>query len=278
MSTNDLTTQLDVLVSPAWLAAHLDDPAVRVVEVDVNRTAYDTGHIDGAVLWNIYTDLKDADYALLDDAAFEAILHRSGIGPESTIVFYGYGPALGFWLMKLYSHSDVRVLDASRDTWREAGRPWTTDQPHPVGGHYRLGQPDRRIRADYGAVRAAIDNDATTLVDVRTEAEYTGERFWPSGAPEDKGRAGHVPTAVHASLEGLHAADGSFRSPPELRRILAAGNDDRDLITYCTIGNRAAIAWFAWTYLLGRPNVRVYDGSWAQWGRTTDAPVAVGWP
>ena len=129
-----------VLVDPQWLHAHLDDPRVRVVEVDVSPAAYDDWHIDGAVLWNIYQDLKDADYRLADTAVLEALLERSGIRPDSTVVFYGYAPALGFWLMKLYGHADVRILDCSRDTWKAEGHPWSTTASHVTGGNYRLGE------------------------------------------------------------------------------------------------------------------------------------------
>ena len=115
-----------VLVDAAWLQAHLSDPQVQVVEVDVSAAAYDDWHIDGAVLWNIYADLKDADYRLAGTAALQRLVARSGIGPDSTVVCYGYAPALGLWLMKLYGHADVRILDCSRDAWRAGGYPWST--------------------------------------------------------------------------------------------------------------------------------------------------------
>jgi thiosulfate/3-mercaptopyruvate sulfurtransferase len=265
----------EMLADRQWLHAHLDDPGVRVVEVDVSPAAYRDWHIDGAVLWNVYADLKDAEYRTIDAAAVERLLARSGIGPGSTVVFYGYAPALGLWLMKLHGHHDVRVLDCSRDAWRAEGRPRSTDtrQPEPAG--YRLGQEDPALRADLAAVRDAIGQPGTTLVDVRSAAEYRGERFWPSGGMEPGGRAGHVPSAVHQPIDGLLNADGSFRSYAELRNIFTPSIvDGRDeLVTYCTIGGRAATAWFVLTYLLGRERVRVYDGSWAEWGRAENAPV-----
>ena len=133
MTTTTSTVDRAVLVDADWLAEHLSDPLVRVVEVDVSPSAYQVGHIDGAVLWNIYTDLKDPNYQLVDTPALEALLVRSGITAESTVVFYGYGPALGFWLMTLYGHRDVRILDCSREAWLSAGRPWNTVQL-PCGG------------------------------------------------------------------------------------------------------------------------------------------------
>ena len=133
----------DVLVSADWLEAHLHDPAVRVVEVDVSRLAYDEWHIHGAVLWNVYTDLKDADYRLVDAVAVERLLARSGIGPDSTVVCYGYAPAMGFWLMKLYGHADVRILDCSRDAWQDAGRPRSSSATEPDAGQLRAGRSRR---------------------------------------------------------------------------------------------------------------------------------------
>ena len=264
-----------VLVDAGWLEAHLDDPAVRVVEVDVSSRAYDEWHIGGAVLWDVYRDLKDADYRLLDTAAAERLLARSGISPDSTVVFYGYAPALGFWLMKLYGHDDVRILDRSRDAWRDDGHPVSSQPTGPGPAGYVLPQPDGRLRAGHAAVRDAIGLRSSTLVDVRTWDEYRGERFWPSGGQEPGGRAGHVPSAVHQPIDGLYDERGSFRAIADLRGVFSAidldGEDE--LISYCTIGGRACTAWFVLTYLLGRGHVRVYDGSWAEWGRMADAPV-----
>jgi thiosulfate/3-mercaptopyruvate sulfurtransferase len=263
------------LVEPGWLQAHLADPRVRVVEVDVSRAAHDDWHIDGAVLWNVYADLKDPEYRPRDAGALERLLARSGIDPDSTVVFYGYAPALGLWLMKLYGHRDVRILNCSRDTWRAAGYSWTADASEPPAGGFRLSDEDPVLRADRTSVRAAIGQATTTLVDVRSAAEYRGERFWPSGGMEPGGRAGHAPSAVHQPIDGLYAADGSFRSVAELRELFAPEllDGDDELITYCTIGGRAATAWFVLTHLLGRERVRVYDGSWAEWGRIPGSPV-----
>jgi thiosulfate/3-mercaptopyruvate sulfurtransferase len=277
-STKDASrpgTRHGVLVDPGWLQAHLYDPRVRVVEVDVSPAAYNDWHIDGAVLWNIYADLKDAEYRLVDNAALDRLVARSGIGPDSTVVFYGYAPALGLWLMTLHGHPDVRILDCSRDTWRAEGYSWSTAASEPPTGSFRFGSEDSRVRADQAAVREAIGQPGITVVDVRSAAEYIGERFWPSGGMEPGGRAGHVPSAVHQPIDGIYHEDGSFRSAAELRDAFESAvlDDSRELITYCTIGARAATAWFVLTQLIGRDRVRVYDGSWAEWGRTPGTPI-----
>jgi thiosulfate/3-mercaptopyruvate sulfurtransferase len=267
--------EADVLASPSWLEERLDDPGLCVIEIDVSPVAYGAGHIDGAVLWNVYGDLKDPQYRLIDKAAVQRLLEASGIRPESTVVFYGYAPAMGFWLMKLYGHRDVRILDCSRTVWLDEGRPWSVEAPVREVTRYPIPDADARLRADHRAVAAAIGDPASTILDVRTASEYRGERFWPSGGLEEGGRAGHVPGATNVSIEGLHDSHGAFRTRAELRRVFSPVDPsaDNDVISYCTIGGRASTAWFVLTYLLGRQGVRVYDGSWAEWGLMPGAPI-----
>ena len=262
------------LVDPAWIAERLDDPAVRIVEVDVSPAVHDQGHIPGAVLWNAYTDLRQPDYSPVGATPFESLLSRSGITPETTVVFYGYAGHLGYWLMKAYGHSGVRLMDGPRDQWQEAGYRLTVDEWAPPPSSYSLLRVDSVLRSSHEDVAALIGDPDAVILDVRSQAEYDGERFWPSGATEGAGRAGHIPTSVHLPIESLRT-DGRFIDADEIRRIMVDHGvaPDRLVVTYCTIGNRASQAWFALAELLGFRDVRVYYGSWVEWGNRSDTPV-----
>lgn len=276
MTTRNRTRQ-DVLVDADWLEDHLDDEDLRIVEIDVSPDVHADGHIPGAVLWNIYSDLKDEEYQPRPIDAIEALIRRSGITKTSTVVFYGYAPALGFWLMKLCGHADVRVLDTSRETWRDEGRPSTSDTPEPTLSDYRVDALVVGLRAGRRSVEERIGR-GDTIVDVRSDLEYVGERFWPSGGIPDRGRAGRIPSAVHLPADGLVGPDGAFRPVPELAELLShdALDPDRSIVTYCTVGARAATVWFVLTELLRYRNVQVYDGSWTEWGMLDGTPIVTG--
>jgi thiosulfate/3-mercaptopyruvate sulfurtransferase len=272
----DNATLADVFAQPAWLAEHLDDPDVRTVEVDVSRAAFEQGHIPGAVLWNAYTDLHHVeDYSPLKRSEFEELLRKSGFTPDTTIVFYGYGPYLGFWLAKAYGHERALVLNGTRQEWREAGLPWTTALTEPVLSTYTLPADDVTQLMSLEVLQASLGSGNTLILDVRSQAEFVGERFWPSGATAGAGHPGHIPGAVHLHIDLLHTADGAFKSAGELRRLFQERGvvPERSVVTYCTIGARASEAALILRYLLGYPEVRVYDGSWAQWGTQAMTPI-----
>lgn len=264
-----------LLVGPDWLEEHLDDAGIRIIHMDVSAGSYEQAHIPGAVLWNIYKDLRRPDYQLVDQAAIERLVQDSGIDADSTVVFTGYAPALGLWLLQAHGHTHVGLLDCSLATWQMQGRPVTTEAPSPAATSYRLPGANPDLRARREDIERATHDPSTRILDVRSEAEYRGDRFWPSGGQQDGGRTGHVPTAVHVPIDGVLDELGSFRDTSALASALAAADvsGPEGLITYCTIGGRAATAWFVLTHLLGRSDVRVYDGSWAEWGLDPASPV-----
>jgi thiosulfate/3-mercaptopyruvate sulfurtransferase len=258
-----------------WIAAHLGDADVRLVEIDVSRAAYDEGHIPRAILWNAYADLRDPNYKPVGAAELGRLLSGSGIKPETCVVTYGYSAPLGFWLLRAHGHEDVRMLMGPRDQWAQMGHEWSTGAPAVAESAHPQVVANNDLLASREAVQTAIDDPAQLVLDVRAEAEYTGELFWPSGATDDVGRTGHVPGAVSVPIGLLRAEDGTLRSLDELRGVFeqAGVTKDKALITYCTIGNRASEAWFALKYLLDYPDVRVYYGSWVEWGKATDTPI-----
>jgi thiosulfate/3-mercaptopyruvate sulfurtransferase len=271
----------EVLVSTQWAAEHLSDPKIRLVEVDVDTTAYDQGHIAGAVGWNWQIQLQDnIRRDLIQMSALEALLGQSGISNDSTVLLYGdnnnWFAAYAFWQLKYYGHKDVRLIDGGRKKWVEEKRPLTTAAPNITPASYRATGPDESLRARKEQVFAAVEKKkAAKLVDVRSVDEFTGKILAPPGLSETAQRAGHIPGAANVPWAQAANEDGTFKSADALKQLYESkGIDGHDeVITYCRIGERSSHTWFALKYLLGYKDVKNYDGSWTEWGNLIGAPI-----
>jgi thiosulfate/3-mercaptopyruvate sulfurtransferase len=272
------------LVSTEWLAEHLGEPGLVVVESDEDVLLYETGHIEGAVKIDWHTDLNDPvtrDY--LDGAGFSALLGSKGISRDTTVVIYGdknnWWAAYALWVFTLFGHEDVRLLDGGRAKWEAEGRAYTTDVPSPAAVDYPVVErDDSKIRAYKEDVLAEIGK--SPLVDVRSPEEYVGDRTTAPAYPEESAlRAGHIPTAANVPWARAVAEDGSFKKADELNAIYRdeIGLKDGDtVIAYCRIGERSSHTWFVLTHLLGFEGVRNYDGSWTEWGSAVRVPIVKG--
>ncbi|PYU01176.1 MAG: sulfurtransferase [Acidobacteria bacterium] len=272
----------EVLVTTEWAAEHLNDPKVRFVEVDVDTSAYDQGHIAGAVGWNWQTQLQDnVRRDLIEKAALEKLLSDSGISNDTTIILYGdnnnWFAAYAFWQLKLNGHNDVRLLNGGRKKWAEEKRELTTAPAKVTPASYKVAGTDESIRAKRDTVFAVVDKKSKgQLVDVRSVDEFTGKILAPPGLSETAQRAGHIPGAANIPWAQAAREDGTFKSYDELKQLYGGkGIDGRDeVIAYCRIGERSSHTWFVLKYLLGFENVRNYDGSWTEWGNLIGAPIA----
>jgi thiosulfate/3-mercaptopyruvate sulfurtransferase len=270
----------NVLVTTEWVAEHAADSGVRVVEVDVDTTAYDQGHVPGAAGWNWTTDLCDTLVRdIVPAAKLETLLGRTGIDNRTTIVLYGdnnnWFACWAFWQLKIYGHADVRIMDGGRKKWLAEGRDLGTDRPSCAPATYKATSPDLSIRAFLPDVQQAMQSHGASLVDVRSPQEFTGEILAPPGLPETCQRGGHVPGAKSIPWGKNCNDDGTFKSAAELKKLYEAQGitGDTPVIAYCRIGERSSLTWFALKYLLGFENVRNYDGSWTEWGNLVGAPV-----
>ena len=271
----------EVLVDTQWVAEHLGDPGVRLVEVDVDTHAYDSGHIPGAVAWNWHRDTQQTLRRDIPDCAgLEALLGRSGITPETTVVVYGdnnnWFATFAFWLLKLYGHADARVMNGGRKKWLDEGRPLTTAVPAVTPCVYAAREPDARLRALRDMVAGRLGQAGHALVDVRSPKEYAGELLAPENLPQEGAqRGGHIPGAVNIPWGQAVADDGTFKAAGELHALYGGKGltADQSIIAYCRIGERSSHTWFVLKYLLGYPDVRNYDGSWTEWGSLIGAPI-----
>jgi thiosulfate/3-mercaptopyruvate sulfurtransferase len=273
--------QPEALVSTQWVADHLNDPGIRLVESNEDILLYDKGHIPGAVKIDWVSDLNDPlvrDY--LDGERFAKLLSSKGIGPETTVVFYGdknnWWATYAFWVFQLFGHTRAKIMNGGRKKWEEEGRPMTTEVPqYPTVTYPVPKRDDSKIRAFRDQVREHV-NKGGALVDVRSPGEYSGELLHMADYPQEGAlRGGHIPGAKNIPWARAANDDGTFKSPADLRALYEGQGitPDKDVVAYCRIGERSSHTWFVLTYLLGYPNVRNYDGSWTEWGNLVGAPI-----
>ena len=269
------------LVSTDWVAQHQNDAKVRLMEVDVDTSAYEQGHIPGAVGVNWSTELEDTirrDIPTKEN--WEKLLSRAGVSADSKIVFYGdnnnWFAAFAYWVAKMYGHQDVVLMNGGRKKWELENRPVTKDAPTAAATSYKAKDLDATYRALYADVRNYVGaQSGKALVDVRSPAEYSGEIVAPPGLPETAQRCGHIPGAPNIPWGQAANEDGTFKSADELKALYEGKGitADKDIVAYCRIGERSSHTWFALKELLGYPKVRNYDGSWTEWGSVIGAPI-----
>jgi thiosulfate/3-mercaptopyruvate sulfurtransferase len=281
----DMTTKAyadaTVLVDTQWVSEHLNDLKIRLVEVDVDTSAYESGHIPGAIGWNWRRDTQQLiQRDIPDQAGLEALLSRSGISNATTVILYGdssnWFATFAFWLLKIYGHRDVRLMNGGRQKWLDEGRPLTTEVPAVAPAAYRAQAPDHRLRALRHQVESSVGQPDWALVDVRSPKEYSGELLAPDNLPQEGAqRGGHIPGAANIPWISAVREDGTFKSADDLRALYAGRGitPDKHIIAYCRIGERSSHTWFVLKHLLGYPEVRNYDGSWTEWGSVVGVPI-----
>jgi len=268
----------EMLVETDWVAQHITDPKIKLVEVDVDTAAYDQGHIPGAVGWNWTTQTQDqVRRDILSKEQLETLMSQSGIANDSTIVFYGdnnnWFAAYALWMAKMYGHPDLRLMNGGRVKWLAEQRPTTDEMPKPTHTTYKAKDPDLSLRARADSVLRDLGKIA--LVDVRSPAEFSGEVLAPPGLMETAQRAGHIPGAASIPWGQAMREDNTFTSAEELKALYESKGvtPDKDVVAYCRIGERSSHSWFVLKYLLGYPNVKNYDGSWTEWGSMVGMPI-----
>ncbi len=269
------------LVSAQWVADHGGDANVRLVEVDVDTTAYEQGHIAGAVGWNWQTQLQQSvQRDLISKAELETLLGSSGVDNSTTVVVYGdnnnWFAAWAYWQLTYYGHSDVRLMNGGRAKWVADGRPLTTEVPNPQSKSYTAGTPNENIRAYRDYVLQTTGSGNVALVDVRSPDEFSGKLLAPPALPQEGAqRGGHIPGAANIPWGTAVDEDGTFKSVDDLKAIYGGKGIDggQETIAYCRIGERSSHTWFVLSELLGYQNVRNYDGSWTEWGSIVGAPI-----
>ena len=273
----------EALVSTDWVSDHLSDPKVRLVEVDVDTSSYEKGHIQNAVAWNWQTQLQDnVRRDLLGQKQFEELCSKSGISNDATVVLYGdnnnWFAAYALWQFKYFGHKDVRLMNGGRKKWELESRSFTTEIPQITPTNYKAQPPDENIRARREQIFQVLEKKNASLVDVRSPDEFTGKVIAPPGMTETAQRGGHIPGAVSVPWAKAANEDGTFKSYDELVKLYEGQGvrPDREAVAYCRIGERSSHTWFVLKYLLGYDKVRNYDGSWTEWGNLVDAPIEKG--
>jgi thiosulfate/3-mercaptopyruvate sulfurtransferase len=272
------------LVTTQWVADHLNDPNIRIVEVSVETSLYDTEHIPGAVNFNWTSQLQDqVQRDIISRENFEALLSHAGITPDMQVILYGdnnnWFAAYGFWIFQYYGHENISLMDGGLKKWKAEERPMTTDLPAYPPTDYRVRLIKTDYRADRDYIKVRLGKFGFDMVDVRSPAEYKGEIIAPPGMTETAQRAGHIPGAINVPWSQAVAEDGTYKSKEELaklygdRGIVGNGNE---VVTYCRIGERSSHTWVVMKYILGYPNVRNYDGSWTEWGNLIGNPIMKG--
>ena len=270
------------LVTADWVAENINNPHVAIVEVDEDTTLYAQGHIENAITFNWREDLQDGlRRDIISRDGFEALLSKSGIANDTTVILYGgnnnWFAAYAYWYFKLYGHQDVRLLDGGRKRWELDARPFVTAVPTRTATRYVAKDQDLSLRAFRDEVIAAIG--VKNIVDVRSPAEFSGELAAPAHLPQEGGQVkGHVPSAKNIPWSKAANEDGTFKSQDELKDIYTTAGVDlaKDTIAYCRIGERSAFSWFVLHELLGVSNVKNYDGSWTEYGSLVGVPVEIG--
>ena len=273
----------EILLSTEEVSALQNEPKVRLVEVNVDQTLYDQGHIHSAVGWSWKTQLSDqVRRDILSKEDFEALMRNSGISNDTTVVLYGdsnnWFAAWAFWQMKIYGHEDVRMIDGGRKKWIAEGRMTTERRPSIIPTNYTAGDADWNLRAFLPEVMSQVENHAVELVDVRSPDEFSGKILAPPGLPETCQRGGHIPGAANIPWSMAVNEDGTFKPVDVLRQIYdqAGISGRRPIITYCRIGERSSHSWFVLKYLLGYDSIKNYDGSWTEWGNLVGVDVETG--
>ena len=265
------------LVETQWLAEHLDDPQLRIIEMDLDSQVYEREHIPGSIFWSTF-DLLQPNLRILNPAAISKLLSNSGIDRHTTVVAV-HNSSIGtsgwiFWLLKLCGHQKIKILNGGRPKWQKENLPLSIDKTELKRVNYQIHEYQNHLRISSAQVKESFDRENSILLDVRTPQEYRGEIYLRE-PPQAEEKAGHIPGAVNIYYERAHNSDGTFKSAEELHEIYGdLISTDKIIIPYCAIGARSAHTWFVLRYLLGYDRVTNYDGSWNEWSKLDDAAIA----